>query len=427
MRWRERSGRVRRSAAALLGAGALALLTVSGAAHASTETPEPSSGPLAVDDAVFTWSLNEQTNARSHNPGAINFLAAGVADPGRGGAILPSSKWQATAGPVTIQKRDGAGAWRTATWAGLSTDATGAPIDIYGPFSGHRVHIGAGTGTLDPVAEDATLAWSGTFTVVYYGGNTVFTVTDPVLEVRGGTGTLTAQLGGWDADRNDPTLWSPVPPQRVTVTDLAGVDVTETGLVATPAYAGVQVDGTVPQSRTGESWGSFPPAMIAFLAPLGVDQFWYSTGLQSDWTKLPAPVVVGYGGGEPPAEPVPSASAKPSPKPNNEVVKPPRRTPTPKPAPARTPAAAPVPVSSPVVAAPSGGAAVPPAAADDALGAVGAVGAAANQPVVVSAATVSPALAPASAAPGTHPGWWIGGLLLLAAAALLLVPVRTRP
>ncbi len=65
--------------------------------------------------------------------------------------------------------------------------------------------------------------------------------------------------------------------------------------------------------------------------------------------------------------------------------------------------------------------------ADDALGAVGAVGAPANQPVVVSAAAVSPARAPASAALGTHPGWWIGGLLLLAAAALLLVPVRTRP
>ncbi|WP_104106043.1 hypothetical protein [Nocardioides sp. 616] len=432
MRWRKQDGRIRRAAAALLGAGALSLFALSGVAHAGPENPvgTPTQvSAMQVDDAVFTWSLNEQTNARSHNPGAINFLAAGLADPGRGGAVLPASKWQAAAGNVTIQKRDSAGAWQTATWAGLGTDAAGAPIDVYGPFSGHRVHLTAGSGTLDPAADDASLSWSGTFTVVYYAGNTVFTITDPVLTLSGGVGTVTAQIGGWDADRNDPSLWAAVPPQRVSVADLTGVDVTETGLVANPAYGGVQVDGSVPQTRTGTSWGSFPASMIAFLGPLGVDQFWYSTGLQSDWTKVPAPVVVGYAGEEPSAPPPASAAPSPSATPKNNVTRPPKQTPSPGPgkstasAPSATVPAQPAeqsvlqPLEEPAARAPL----VPERAAATASDAQ-AAGGNAVQPVAVSAASVSPAPAPAAASLGTHPGWWIGGLLLMAAAALLLVP-----
>src|SRR5690606_31716841 len=170
---------------------------------------------------------------------ALPILAAGAADPGRGGMVLPSRKWSARSGNVEIQKVNAAGVWKQATWDGLGTDTNGSPIGLYGPFSGHRVRITEGRGTLDPDKDDAELQWRGTFTVVYYGGNTVFTLTDPKLTVDGGVGRLTATGGGWAADRLDPTVWQAVTPREVPVVELRDVDVTEIGLEVTPNYRGV--------------------------------------------------------------------------------------------------------------------------------------------------------------------------------------------
>lgn len=394
------------------------VLAAAVALPAATQAHE---GAIEVDDAVFAWSLNDQTNARSHNPAAINFLSAAIADPGSGGATLPSTRWQAEAGNVAIQKLDAAGTWQPATWAGLGTDATGAAIGIYGPFSGHRVRIGAGTGTFDATADTAHLSWVGTFTVVYYSGNSVFTVTDPVLEVVGGTGSVSATLGGWAADRTDPTAWYPVAPQRVVIAALAGVDVTETAMIAIPAYDGVVVEGSVPQARTGQRWGSFPAPMVAFLTPLGVDQFWYSTGLQADSTKFPAPITVGYGAAEPPsAQPTGKPTPTPTPTPTNTAThRPtpqhqPKPSPTASPTPGQSPMAMPAPVVPPAVGPPTR--VIRELAAPDLVQVAAATG-----PSV--AADSSAAGGPAS---GAHPGWWLGAVLLLAAAGLLLSPRRRR-
>ena len=395
---------------------AIALATVAVAAATGLPVSTAAQGaPVEVSDATFAWSLNDQTNARSHNPVAINFLAAGVADPGRGGAALPASSWQATAGNVTIQKLAADGSWQRATWAGLGTDASGASIGIHGPYSGHRVQLSAGVGTLDADTDSARLAWSGTFTVVYYGGNSVFTVTDPVLEVTAGAGTVTGVLGGWSADRTDPTVWQPVAAQRVAIADLAGVDVTEAGLVTTPAYAGVSVEGSVPQHRSGLAWGSFPASMVAFLAPLGVDQFWYSTGLQSDGTKVPAPITVGLGAGPDPASPSATPTKQPTkqptrqPTPQNQVTPPPTSAP-------RSTSNPPAPTvtvtetAQPATDVPTAAAGVRPA----------------PDLVQVSATTPATVGTPAAGSNGTHPAWWLGGALLLGAAALLLAPTRRR-
>lgn len=362
---------------------------------------------------MFTWSLSQQSNAQSHNPMTDNFLAAGAANPGRGGMVLSSSRWKATDGNVEIQKVDSSGRWRTATWAGLGTDAAGAKIGLYGPFSGHRVRISDGTGVIDPSTDSATVQWRGTFTVVYYGGNTVFTLADPKITVRQGVGRLTATGGGWSSDRFDPTVWEPVAPTDVPVVELSGVNVTAEGFTVTPGYAGVRVTGPETQVRTGQDWGSYPQEFVTFLEPMGAAQFWYSTGLQSDWTKLPEPIAVGWAGAEPetPEQPKPSTSS--APKPTNTVTTAP---------PATQPPAGPAVTAAPPVATVPLPSLAPGAAAPVAETAPG------SSPVQVSAADLvaAPVAADVAHVSDDAAAWWAGGALLLAAAGLLLVPVTGR-
>lgn len=414
----------------LIGAALSAVLGVamlpwqSNAQDPSPDAAAAAAEAVSIDDAVFTWGVSRQSNAQSHNPAAINFLSAGVADPGAGGDSLASHEWKASEGNVSVQKRDAAGAWQPAAWAGLGTDAAGNAIGMYGPFSDHRVRIGAGVGTIDPATDTASVSWTGTFTVVYYGGNTVFHLTNPTLTLANGAGQLRATAGGFSADRNDPLLWVPMTPVEVPVVTLSGVDVTENGFQTTPDYRGVAVEALQPQVRTGEDWGSFPQEFVNFLAPTGGQEFWYSTGLQTNWTKLPEPLDIGWAGREP-GGPEPTESAKPKPKPTNDIKKPPKKKPTARPTPTQRPAvppvvepsapAPPVPTVEPL-AVPS------PAVVPSAPAAASAFGA--LPPVQLSAAPVEPSNGPLAETDAR--GWWIGGALLLAAALLLLVPAPRR-
>lgn len=416
MRRRDLVRRSSAAVAAVLGIGVL--LTGAGAASQPV-----ASAPLEVADATFAWSISDQTNARSHNPAAINFLSAGAADPGGGGRTLKQSQWAATVGSVTIQKVDAAGVWQPATWDGLGTDASGASIGVSGPYSGHRVLLSAGAGTLDADTDTAHLAWAGTFSVVYYGGNSVFTVTDPVLDLAGGTGAVTAVLGGWAADRDDPSIWTALAPQRVTIADVSGVDVTESGALATPAYRGVSVTGTSTQVRTGADWGSFPPSMVAYLTQMGIDAFWYSTGASNDPTKVAQAFTVGYSGvvPTPTAAPTTAATTSATAKPTNPIKTPPT-TVTATVTATVTQAAAPVTVTG--AAAPV----VPPSAPPPVATAPAAADAGANAaPPAVEAVQVTAMSAASTPADGpTSAPWWIGGGLLVAAAVLLLLPVPRR-
>ncbi|WP_244929733.1 HtaA domain-containing protein [Nocardioides sp. W7] len=372
----------------------------SGPTTGPTPSPTATGGPVEVAGAVLRWGVSDQTNARSHNPAAINFLAAGVADPGRGGVALRESQWRAVQGNVTIEKATPAGGWSTATWAGLGTSPAGAPIGVYGPFSEHAVVLRKGTGTVDRAAGTATVSWQGTFTVVYYGGNTIFTVTDPTLEVAGGSGSLTATLGGFLADRDDPTIWTAAVPKRVRLADLPTVDLGALGLTAQPAYDDVAVTGSEPQDRTGSGWGAFPQAFVSYLQPFGVDQFWYSTGLQSDSTKRPLPLTISYSAKEI-AAPAPTKAPSATPDVDNSAP------------------AAPTPVAAPVppVTAPLAVAGVPAGTTPLALAAP------APLPATVQLASAPVAgSTPAASAAAASAGWFVGGALLLAAAFLLLLP-----
>lgn len=389
---------------ALLAMVGCVLLVVPAVAEPSAS---PSAGPVELDGVTLRWGVNDESGNRAFAPDTYNFLSAGtVPDPGKGGTTLPKSRWRQAAGDVAIEKWNGK-AWQPATWEGLRTDERGKPLGspTSGTFSRHRVVFGAGVGTVDVAAGTAHVTWDGDVTILYYSGMSFFALSDPVLDVADGRGTLTATLSGYASSVDDPTQWASVPAARVTVADLPEVTLDEEGLSATPAYLGVAVSG-VGQVSGGPSFGSFPQSFVDYMDRLGTAAFWLSSGASTDAFKVPLPLSVGFGAtAEEPVGPTPSATPTKEPL-DNPVVPPPTTvtatvTARPAPAPADVPRAAPTLPAVPT--APAVDTALPLAAQ-----------------LVAADRTPTAAVEPASEATRI---WWLGGGLLLAAALTLLVPV----
>lgn len=367
-------------------------------------TETPTDDPTRVDDVVLRWGVNDESNTAAYAPGTYNFLGAGRVR-ANDGRPIERSAWRARSGAVSVEKWHAATReWRTATWAGLRTDTSEAPLTI-GRSSGHTLVFAGGTGTLDPEDGTATIAWDGDATVLYYSGQSMFYLSDPELQVADGAGALTATVEGFASSRDRPGTWEPVPPERVTVAVLPDVDLGDPrGFAAEPAYRRVEVavpDGV--QVREGADWGAFPQDFVTYMAGLGTAGFWYSSGGAADPHKVPLPLTVSLDPADP-VEPTPTVdpTATPSATPSNGASDPPTAAPPPK-APAASGAVAP---------------SLPAGAAADPL-------ALPARPVTDLRLT---AAAPGSAAGATRAAawpWWSGaGLLLLAAAALLMTPWR---
>lgn len=388
-----------------------------------TPTPAPTAAPTdsatVVSNAQLRWGMSNESNNRAYAPDTFNSFSAGVhPDPGRGGVAMTEGQWQQRAGQVAVEKWDGT-TWRPATWAGLGTDSAGAPLGAptAGTFSNHSFVFGAGAGTVDPAADAAHITWDGDVSVLYYSGMSYFVVSDPVLDLTGGSGAVTATLSGFASSQSDPDVWEPVAPAQVTVATLSGVDVTAGGgFQATPAYAAVSVTG-VPQVRTGAGWGSFPQSYVDYLARLGSAAFWYSSGGSADPFKVALPLSVSLDGSAPLRPSVATPQPTRTPEVTNAAEPAPARTPSP--TPPAAPSAQP-PVAQPVAAAPPP--AAPVAEAPDTAALL-------NRPETrlrLTAASTAPA-----AARTTWP-WWGGGACLLLAALSLLLPTgrsdaRTAP
>ena len=379
-------------------------------ALADDPTAEPTlgttTGPVAIDGVALRWGLNNESSNRAFAPRTYNFFSAGqVPDPGKGGTTLPREGWHQKVGGVAIEKWSGS-AWKPATWAGLTTDSTGAELGspTAGTFSNHRFVFADGVGTADLTAGTAHVAWDGDVTVLYYSGMSFFTISDPVLDVADGRGTLTATVSGYASSVDNPDSWAPVAAATVTLADLPEVSLSEAGLTATPAYVGVAVTG-VGQVAGGASFGSFPQTFVDYMQRLGTAAFWLSSGASTDPFKVPLPLTVAFASDEEPVEPTPTAA--PTKKPlKNPVVPPPVTV---------TVTAAPVPVApvAPPVAPPA------PAVPTSSVPVAGSTLPAAAQ-LVAAPLTSDPRTEPKSEATWI---WWLGGGLLLAAALTLLVPV----
>lgn len=313
------------------------------------EAPDDEPTQLVVDDAELRWGVNNESNNRAFAPGTYNYLSAGkVPNPGRGYSILPESSWSGSSGSVSLEKWDG-DAYRPATWAGLRTSPTGAPLGN-GVFSGHELVFADGTGTIDLESQDAEIAWDGDATVVYYSGYSFFYLSDPVLTVDDGVGTVTAELGGYASSMDDLTQWEPVDPERVTIADLGAVELTAGGFTATPRYDGVRVSG--PDVFQVQPYGSFPQSFVDWQTRSGTGAYWYSSGGAADRWKKALPMAFGYQGrAATPEAPVTGTPAAPI---SNDALAPP--------APIALAAAQPAPPAT--VGAPATAPAAPAATAD---------------------------------------------------------------
>jgi hypothetical protein len=304
----------RRTPPALLATGLATTLIGAAAITTAITTAPAQAASVDVQGLQFRWGLNDESNNAAYAPGTFNFFSAGViGNPGTGGQTLTScdrgatwangatAGWSASAGNVVIEKEQPDGGYAVATWAGLKTAPDGSAVTINSTtFTDHQVVINNGHGTLDPDAEDADITWDGDFTALYYSGMTYFTVSDPHLVVHDGAGEITATLGGYAADMNDPSKWSPLAATTVTLASLSGVDVTATGLQVTPDYLGVPY--TAPGSATPQSppssanaayWGSFPQSFVDFQQLTGSSSYWYTSGGSADLRKATLPLYVG--------------------------------------------------------------------------------------------------------------------------------------
>lgn len=167
------------------------------------------------------------------------------------------------------------------------TAAGGNVSPSAGSTTNNRVNFAAGTGTVNPATDTGTISWDGDFTIVFYGGLTYWTVSDPVLNVVNGVGTLEGTASGYGTSMEDMTQWVPIAPEQIDLATFDGVVITATGVSVTPDYAGVEVTtaGT-PQNRTAASWGSFPQSIVDFNNKTGQSSYWDSSGGAADPKKV---------------------------------------------------------------------------------------------------------------------------------------------
>ncbi|TSI14564.1 LPXTG cell wall anchor domain-containing protein [Brevibacterium aurantiacum] len=249
-----------------------------------------------VDDAVFQWSVNDESTGGSYF-GGCNFLTAGVA-----GDATMARIWTAN-DSGTLYKVDGSGKFVDENTSIVKTNGelstfddrckTGEGTVVNGKVNaeaadnhtGDHVEIKNGTGTIDPDADNASIQWEGSWSFAYYGGMTYWTISDPKLEVKDGKGTITGTYSGYGADMDDLSVWKKLDPREGDVVEIqnGSVDVTEDGFEFTPDYLGVETttDGRnlqAPKSAENESWwGAMPQDWIDFNIETGQDSYWYTT------------------------------------------------------------------------------------------------------------------------------------------------------
>lgn len=267
----------------------------------------PITGPTELEDAVFRWGINNESNNGAFF-GGCNFFTAGKAP--SSGAASPFQQWQYAAegsgadANVRIEKPNAAGEYRQANWSTKCLTRTGAPVtnSVTTAFTESQVVITGGAGTVDPSTNSAAIQWTGSFTVAYYGGMTFWYATDPKLVVENGVGTVTVTASGYGTDMFDQSKWVELAPREITIASLSNVRLTSQGITVIPDFLGVavEVDGgahspqVAPSSANAAFWGSFPVDFLDFQAETGQLAYWYSSGGSQDRAKPTLPLYIGY-------------------------------------------------------------------------------------------------------------------------------------
>jgi hypothetical protein len=289
-----RTTRVRRALAATA-AGALALGGIALGAAPATAAVD-TAGTIA--NATLTWGLNGESGGGAFF-GGCNFLSAGTAgDTGSSRLWTEADQfYRAAAGNVTVMKPDASGAMHLGTWSTKCQTPQGTAVSAASTtsLSKNVVVIEAGSGT---AAADGSVrvAWTGSFTVAFYGGLTYWTASDPVLALdANGTGTLTATASGYGASMEDSGKWTTLTPRTITLANITNGAFDDAGLTVTPDYLGKTVTtASTAQSTSGASWGSFPQDFVDFQQETGQSSYWYSSGGSRDAAKPTTPLTVNW-------------------------------------------------------------------------------------------------------------------------------------
>ena len=271
-------------------------------ASAMTLSASASVGETAVSDMVFQWGVNPESGGGSYF-GGCNFLSAGTSgDAGTSGVWSENSGlWKQTSANVEILKPDAEGNMLAQTWtnkcqnrygtsindrtSGMNMAVSGGNPATQPSYSENVVRISGGSGSLNPSTNSATVTWDGSFTIVYYGGMTYWTISDLKLVVLNGKGTITGTASGYGADMDDPATWLTLPSTPIHVADLSDVQVSESGITVTPDYLGVsvssEIQGRNPQAeRTASNeswWGAFPDSWLQYAVLTGQSSYWYTS------------------------------------------------------------------------------------------------------------------------------------------------------
>jgi len=317
----------------------------------------------AIANAQLRWGLNAESGGGAF-AGGCNFLSAGVAGDAGGARVWTAGDglYRAQEGAVRVEKPTADGGWTTASWETKCLDTSGAPVSVSSTASttGNQVVLEGGTGARRDGALD--IRWSGSFTVVFYGGMTYWSVTDPHLVLdAAGNGQLTGTASGFGTSMDDMTQWNPIAPQDVVLADIRSADVgADRGFVVTPEYLGVLSVGAGQVARSGVNeayWGSFPQSLLDFHRSTGQQGYWLTTGGVRDAAKPASPLTVSYDATAPVAAPPSSGGAAAAGAPDNPL----RRAPAS--IAATAPAAALVAAYTPLTTQPQAAGLVPPARA----------------------------------------------------------------
>lgn len=259
----------------------------------------PQAEAYKVSDAQFRWGLNYEVTSGAH-AGECNFLSAGVSPDAGSSHIWTEAEgfYSSSEGNTHIEKpnKDGTG-WGTDSWAKKCQDGTGRKVGTAATETGTgaQVVIDRGEGQIDQAKGTAQISWKGSFSIVFYGGMTYWSLSDPVLTVANGKGTITATASGYAASREDTTRWDKLESRKITMATLPKVSLGVNGIVTTPAYQGVQLEGVDPaQSREESWWGSFPKDWVDYNQSTGQASYWYSSGGAPDVRKVATDVYINY-------------------------------------------------------------------------------------------------------------------------------------
>jgi hypothetical protein len=299
--------------AAVLALGGLAAAPAAAAPDEIIVTVPEVDGATAIDNAQLRWGLNTEAGAGAF-AGGCNFLSAGKAGDAGGSRVWEAGDglYSARSGAVRIEKPDAAGQWRSASFETRCLDPQGRAVTTSSTTSasGNQVVIDGGTGRVLPGAG-LEIRWEGSFTVVFYGGMTYWSVTDPVLTVdASGSGRLIGTASGYGASMDDTTKWATLPARSIVLAEVRRVDTSGAGFAVVPEYLGVAASGGDQVERTAANaayWGSFPQDFLDYQSLTGQRAYWLTSGGVRDPAKPATAMYVSYDASAPVGVPAPGA------------------------------------------------------------------------------------------------------------------------